>query len=99
MRYTMNIDIKHLDGKPEIVGHLKESPVFKVKTKGGLCLLVTQKSGKFETLAASPHIKISKKIAKKYEPEISWLDLAKSEENVSEEDFNKYDQLTQQFRK
>jgi hypothetical protein len=95
----MNIDIKHLDGKPEVVGQLDNSPVFKIKTKGGLCLLISKRDGRFETLAASPHIKISKKIAKKYAPEISWLELAKSEESVSEEDFNKYDLLTQQFRK
>lgn len=95
----MNIDIKHLDGKPEIVGHLNENPIYKLKTKGGLCLIIAKMGGRVETLAASPHIKISKKIAKKYAPDISWIDLAKSEENVSEEDFNKYDTLTQQFRK
>ena len=75
----MNIDAKQIDQKPKKVGNLNGKPVFHLRTKGGLHILVMQKNGAYETLGTGPHRAVARHIASKHEPEIVWSELSKSD--------------------
>lgn len=97
----MNIDAKQIDEKPKKVGHLNGKPVFHMRTKGGLHILVMQKNGSYETLGTGPHRAVARHIAAKYEPEIVWSELSKSD-HVDPEAYAmilpKYEEITEALR-
>jgi hypothetical protein len=58
------------------VGQLKGKPVYHVKTRGGLHM-ISKEDGSL--IATGPHGGVARHIAKKYEPEVEWTELAKAE--------------------
>jgi hypothetical protein len=103
----MNLEPDHLKGKPKEIGKTKKNghPVYSIVTKGGYALVVEKTGKSFDVLGASPHIAISKHIAKKTvqkkDDEIEFNDLEKSEE-VAESTYAhlvpKYEEVTEQFQ-
>lgn len=97
----MNIEAKQISEKPKKVGILKGKPVFQLRTKGGLYLLVLQKGASYETLGTGPHRAVARHIATQHEPEVVWSDLSKSD-HVDIEAFElilpKYQELTDALR-
>ncbi len=76
----MDIDTKHLDGKPRRIGTLNGNAVMEIRTTGGFHMVVAHRPGKgFETLGTGPHKAVAKHIAKKREKEIVWSDLSKGD--------------------
>jgi len=97
----MNLDSNQLDQKPKKVGNLHGKPIFHVRTKGGLHVLVMQKAGSFEALGTGPHRAVARFIANKHEPDIVWQEMSKSD-HVDEAAFAmvlpKYEQITDALR-
>lgn len=97
----MQIDTKQIDEKPKKVGNLRGKPVFHLRTKGGLHILVMQKNGTYETLGTGPHRAVARHIANKYEPDIVWSELSKSD-HVDPEAYAlilpKYEEVTEALR-
>lgn len=98
----MNLKPEHVESKKKI-GMLRGKPVIHLKTTGGFHLIVSMNdSGGFETLGTGPHAAISRHIAEKREPEISWTELSKSD-YVPVEHFQhllpEYEAVTDQIRK
>ena len=97
----MNIDSKQIDEKPKKVGNLHGKPVFHLRTKGGLHILVMQKASGYETLGTGPHRAVARHIASKYEPDIVWSELSKSD-HVDPEAYAmilpKYEEITEALR-
>jgi hypothetical protein len=75
----MDLSAKQIDEKPKRVGILKGKPIYHLRTKGGLHLLVTPGGSGFETLGTGPHRAVARHIAQKHEPDIVWDALAKSD--------------------
>jgi hypothetical protein len=75
----MQIKPEHIAQKRR-VGTLKGQPVIQLTLKGGLVLLTTLKDGKPHTLAAGPHVAVSRFMAEKAEPDIQLNELSKSEQ-------------------
>lgn len=61
------------------IGTLRGKPVIEFVTKGGLHLVVSDKDGKPEILGSGPHRCISRFIAEKREPDITFTELSKSD--------------------
>lgn len=97
----MNIETKQIDQKPKKVGHLRGKPVFHLRTKGGLHLLVMQKASGYETLGTGPHRAVARHIASKYEPDIVW-DLLSKSDHVDMDAYQlilpKYEEMTETLR-
>ena len=97
----MNLEENQIDQKPRKVGEVKGKPVFHLRTKGGLHVMVMMKGASFETLATGPHVAVARHIAQKYEPEIVWSGLSKAD-HVNPESFAlvlpKYEMLTDALR-
>ncbi len=98
----MNIDAKQIDQKPKKVGNLNGKPVWHLRTKGGLHVVVMQKNGGFEALGTGPHRAVARHIANKQEPDIVWDSLSKAD-HVDVEAFTsvlpKYEAITATLRK
>lgn len=97
----MQIDRKQIDEKPKKVGNLNGKPIFHIRTKGGLHVLVMQKNGTYETLGTGPHRAVARHIASKHEPEIVWSELSKSDHcSVDQFEFvlPKYEAITDALR-
>lgn len=98
----MNLTAEQIDEKPKKVGDLKGRPVFHLRTKGGLHVLVTPRGASFETLGTGPHRAVARHIAQKHEPDIIWSELSKAD-HVNPESFAmilpKYEELTDALRK
>ena len=75
----MQIPEKQVEIKKQI-GYLHNSPVWYVRTKGGLNLCLAWKNGKIETLGAGSHKAVAKFIARKHHPDIQFNDLEKGED-------------------
>lgn len=97
----MDLTTKQIDEKPKKVGNLHGKPVYHLRTKGGLHVLVMQKGAGYETLATGPHRAVARHIASKYEPEIIWSELSKAD-HVGIESFQmilpKYEEITEALR-
>jgi len=97
----MNIDSRQIDEKPKKVGDLRGQPVYHLRTKGGLHVLVMRKGASFETLGTGPHRAVARFIAGKHEPEIVWSDLSKAD-HVTPDSFQmvlpKYEKITDDMR-
>jgi len=97
----MDLSAKQIDEKPKKVGNLHGKPVYHLRTKGGLHILVMQKGGHYETLGTGPHRAVARHIAMKHEPEIVWSELNKSD-HVDVKAFElilpKYEELTTALR-
>jgi hypothetical protein len=97
----MDLNAKQIDEKPKKVGVLKGKPVFHLRTKGGLHLLVTAAGTGYQTLGTGPHRAVARHIAQKHEPEIVWSELSKAD-HVDISTFAlvlpKYEELTEAFR-
>ena len=72
----MDIDAKQLAYKPRKVGMLGGQPVMETATKGGLNMIVNS-AGK--PLSVAPHRAIARMIAKKLNPSLQFVDLAKGD--------------------
>jgi len=85
------------------IGHIGDSPVWEVGTKGGFHLVMAQHSGKLETLGVGPHRAVARHLAKKNAPTMVITELSKSEH--VEEQFlvgpimDKYEDVTNRIRK
>jgi hypothetical protein len=66
----------------KVVGKWKKGDVIYTKLKGGLHL-ISDHLGK--VIAASPHVAVSRFLAQKYEPDIQWTELSKSEHYMYDE--------------
>ncbi len=75
----MQITMKEVEGKPRKLGTLKGRPVMHVRTKGGLHIIAAPKGGSFETLGMAHHVAVAKHMAQRYEPDVVWTELSKSE--------------------
>lgn len=75
----MDLSAKQIDEKPKKVGTLKGRPVYHLRTKGGLHILVAPGGTGYETLGTGPHRAVARHIATKHEPEIVWSELSKSD--------------------
>lgn len=75
----MDIEPKHLDGKPKKIGQLNGKPVFHMRTKGGLHMVATYGSGGLNIIGSAPHRAIATHIAQKKEPDVEWSELSKGE--------------------
>jgi hypothetical protein len=75
----MDLTSKQFNEKPKKIGTLKDKPVFHLKTKGGLHLLVTQGKTGYSTLGSGPHSAVAKHIALKNEPDILFTELNKAD--------------------
>lgn len=75
----MDLTPKQIEQKPKKVGVLEGKPVYHLKTKGGLHLLVIQKASGYETLGTGPHRAVARHIAMTHEPGIVWTELSKSD--------------------
>lgn len=97
----MNLTTNQIDEKPKKVGDLRGRPVFHLRTKGGLHVLVMAKGASFETLGTGPHRAVARHIAQKHEPGIVWSELSKAD-HVNPESFQlilpKYEELTNALR-
>jgi hypothetical protein len=97
----MDLSAKQIDEKPKKVGNLHGKPVYHLRTKGGLHILVTPGGTGYETLGTGPHRAVARHIAQKHEPEIVWSELSKSD-HVDIEAFEmvlpKYENLTDALR-
>lgn len=97
----MQIDAKQIDQKPKKVGSVNGKPVFHLRTKGGLHILVMQKGGSYETLGTGPHRAVARHIASRHEPDIVWDSLSKAD-HVDVSSFAmilpKYEQITEALR-
>lgn len=99
---AMDISSEQISEKPKKVGTLKGRPVFSMRTKGGLYMLVAPKGQSFETLGTGPHRGVARHIAQKHEPDVVWTDLSKAD-HVPIEHFEfvlpEYEDLTNRIRK
>lgn len=97
----MNLEAKQLESKPRKIGDVHGKAVYHLKTKGGFHVLAMQKASGFETIGAGPHPAVARHLASKYEPDIVWTDLEKSE-HVDPSLFAlmlpKYEELTESLR-
>ena len=75
----MDLSAKQMKGKPKKVGTLKGREVYALCTKGGLHLIATPKGTGYEILGAGSHVAISRHLAQKHEPEVTWTELNKSD--------------------
>lgn len=98
----MQLEAKQIEQKPKKVGTLRGAPVFHLRTKGGLHILVTKKGAGYETLATGPHKAVARHIANKHEPEIFWSEMSKSD-HVEVYQFEhllpRYEEITEFIRK
>jgi len=81
----MNLDRKHIK-KKEVIGKLRQQPVYLVETKGGLHLVFANSSRGYEPIGTGPHKAVALWMAEKREPDVQWLSLRKSEETFSAEE-------------
>jgi hypothetical protein len=92
----MNIDKKQIKEAPKKIGILKGRDVFQCRLKGGL--YVTTSNGK--VLGAGSRAVIARHLAQKYEPDIEFTELSKSE-HVDIEAYSmllpKYEELTKEL--
>jgi hypothetical protein len=70
-----------LAGMPVRIGRLREQPVWRLKSKGGLILILTKNGeGKPQMLASGPQYGLVKFMAEQREPDIEFSELSKSDE-------------------
>jgi hypothetical protein len=76
----INITKDQLNGMPVRIGRRKNGdPIYSVMTKGGYQIVMTKNSKGAQILGASPHIAVSKHIAKKNCSDIEYSEFSKSE--------------------
>jgi hypothetical protein len=75
----MQIDRKEVEGQPRKLGTLKGRPVMHVRLKGGLHIIAAAKGMGHETLGMAHHVAVAKHMAQRYEPDVVWTELSKSE--------------------
>ena len=72
------------------VGKSKGKPVFHVKTRGGLHVIADDKG---TVLGSGPHRAVARHLAQKFEPDVEWTELSKSDHV----DFEAYAHLLPQY--
>jgi len=97
----MQIEKKHLAGKPKKIGTLDGDSVVELATTGGLHLVAIARGGKTEILGAGPHRAIARHIAQKKEPSMVLSELSKADHvpyEVMEPLLEKYEEETAYLR-
>lgn len=97
----MQIPAKQISYKGQI-GEANGEPVFGLGTIGGLHLVIlSKKSGEFETLGTGPHKAIARFIAKKKCPGVKFTSLEKSDaldQSIIDQLAPAYEKITNQLR-
>jgi len=82
------------------VGKSKGEDVYHLKLKGGLHIMA--KGPQRRVLGAASHRAVARHLAQKFEPEVEWTELSKSEDHVSPDYFDAmvpyYEDVTRSLR-
>lgn len=80
------------------VGHSQGKPVTYIKTAGGLHLIVNSRG---VVLSTGPHVGVARHLAQKFDKDLNWTELSKSDHVDSsyfEHLLPEYEQLTRDLR-
>lgn len=76
-------DLQESDiARRELIGWCRGAPVYAVETTGGFNLILVLRNGRLEPLSQGPHPGIAIGLAKKREPAIQLVQLAKADQGL-----------------
>ena len=95
------IQPKHLEGKPKIIGKIDGQDMFQLKTKGGLYIITKAKGKNFEMISCGPHPAVARAIVNKKYDKVEFTSLSKAD-HVDEAHYAlllpEYETITERLR-